>query len=121
MAHRPAGGYGVNVSGILRALAVAACLAATFAAPALAAPTWLAPVDLAGASDPGYPVVASDNAGETFVSWYDTVGANTRVLLASHAPGGAWSPASPISDLGASVARPDPTLVQGGHRRRTSW
>lgn len=88
-------------------------LVMVFAGPALAAPTWLAPADLAAPSDPAYPVVASDAAGETFVSWYDTSGSTTRVLLASHAPGQAWSAAAPISTSGPNVIAPSPIDVKG--------
>jgi hypothetical protein len=97
----------VPVPGVIRSTALAAVLVVAFASPAAAA-GWLSPVYLSppsGASA-SFSVVASDSAGESFAAWNDTDGTNTRVFLASHAPGLGWSAATPLSDAGQNAGSP---------------
>jgi PKD repeat protein len=102
--------------GVIRPLALAAGLVAAFAAPASAA-GWLPAVNLStpsGTSTAQGSIVASDAAGESFATWYDTDGTNTRIMLATHAPGGPWSAGAPVSDAGQNANTPALSVSPNG-------
>jgi hypothetical protein len=93
----------------VRALLIGLGLAAVFAVPAAAAPTWLPPVNLSSpptAGTPSDPTVGSDAAGESFASWLRSDGTHVRVQVASHGPGLAWGDASDLSPAGQDAGPP---------------
>ena len=70
-------------------LAAAGALLA--AAPALAAPTWLAPVDLSPPAEEGFgPDVASAPGGEAIAVWTAGEGGGSAIRAAIRPPGGPW-------------------------------
>ncbi|MEA3082231.1 MAG: hypothetical protein QOD54_1899, partial [Sphingomonadales bacterium] len=91
-------------------------LVAVFAAPAAAA-GWLPAVNVSVPSPTSTAqtsTVASDTAGESFATYADTDGTNTRIMLASHLPGLPWSAPAPVSDAGQSASSPALSLSTTG-------
>ena len=106
------------MAGVLRPFVLAAAIVVASAVPASAA-GWLPAVNLSVPTDtsaPAGPSVASDTANESFATWYESDGANNRVMLATHAPGLPWSAGAPVSDPGEDASGPALALSSNGVR-----
>ena len=82
-------------------LSVAVAAGLMVVAPAQAAPTWLAPVDVQGASS-NYPdgvLVEVDGVGAATAVWMD-YSTDYTLVTSSHEVGGTWSAPAPLSALG---------------------
>src|SRR5262245_45110046 len=92
-----------------KAVAAFACLALSLIAapPALATPTWLAPVNLSEAGQGAFaPQVASDAQGDAVAVWQRFNGSNEIIQAATKPAGGSWQAPVNLSDAGQSAFAP---------------
>jgi hypothetical protein len=94
LARSASGHYPDSVRGVIRSLLLAGGLSLLFAVPALAAPTWSAPVPLSGAGNAValQPSIAINDGGLGIEAWAETVAGTSVIRAAQHVPGGAWTP-----------------------------
>ncbi|HEX3361786.1 MAG TPA: PKD domain-containing protein [Solirubrobacterales bacterium] len=86
------------------------------ATPAMAAPTWLAPVDLtaAGESVRTAPQVAVDRGGDAVAVWKGYDGADDVIETASRPAGGSWQAPVDLSAAGHDASEPQVAVDPGG-------
>lgn len=101
---------------IARAIAALVVPAALFAAtPALAAPTWLAPVNVSSRGEVDvFPAVASSPDGEAIAAWTAEEAMGSVVRVATRAPGGPWGAPVTISAPGSEAERVSATIDAAG-------
>jgi hypothetical protein len=106
----------------VRSLFLAAFATLLLASPAVAAPTWLAPVTVSP-EDPGQVAqfsVGSDNAGHVAAAWQRLVGAQGHIDYSLRSPGGGFTPAKTLSTGG--IAAEDPSVdVDAGGTATIAW
>jgi PKD domain len=85
------------------------------APPALAAPTWLAPVDLSPPAEEGFgPNVASAPGGEAIAVWTAPEGGGSAIRAAIRPPGGPWGAPVRISTPGSEAFAPTASIDAAG-------
>jgi hypothetical protein len=85
------------------------------APPALAAPTWLAPVELSPPAEEGYgPEVASAPGGEAIAVWTVAEGGGSAIRAAIRPPGGPWGAPVTISAPGGEGFGPTASIDAAG-------
>ena len=110
------------LGGLMRALvwplilAVCACwVVLVWAAPAVAAPTWLSPVDVSLAGQSALePQVAIDAAGDAVAVWDRSNGANTIVQAAARPAGGSFGAPVDLSVAGGNALVPQVAIDPAG-------
>ena len=89
------------------------------AGPAVAAPSWLAPVNLsAPGKDATNPVVAMDDAGSTVAIWERQNIISHNIQVSTRSPGGSFS--APL-DLSVQSQDPEVAMTPGGEAVAAWW